>query len=110
MPKENPHFEEPEVPLSGVLAEFRTALRSEIEAASRNERSLAVGLLNGRRIGRLGSHFHYNFDLESGLNVPDDCPADLYVPGRSALEAKIIHVEGMAVTISLDIDIGDVVT
>jgi hypothetical protein len=43
-----------EVALSGVLAEFRTALREEMEAAKRSAASSGVRLLDGRRVGRVG--------------------------------------------------------
>ena len=43
-----------EVPLAGRLAEFRTALKEEIEAARRNESSSAIPLINGRRVAQIG--------------------------------------------------------
>jgi len=95
--------------LTGVLEEFRTALRNEIEAARRHESSSAVFLINGRRIAQVGSNYQYVFDVENLLNLPGDAPGDLYVPGRSPLDVIIISVDGMAITLSAPEDLGPVV-
>jgi len=49
--------EREEVALSSVRAEFRTALRQEIDAARRSASSNAVGLVNGRRMAQIGGGF-----------------------------------------------------
>jgi len=101
------HFNRDEVPLTGMLAEFRTALREEIEAARRREASSAVSLVNGRRIAQIGKQYQYLFDVESMLNLPSgETPGDLYVKGRAPLEVMIISVDGMAVTLSVPEDLG----
>ena len=92
--------------LTGVLEEFRTALRIEIEAARRHESSSAVSLINGRRIAQVGSNYQYVFDVENVLNLPGDAPGDLYVPGRHRLDVIIISVDGMAITLSVPEDLG----
>ena len=61
-----------EVPLGGILAKFRTALRAEIGAARRHESGSAIPLANGRRIAQLGSRYQYVFDIE---NVTALCKA-----------------------------------
>lgn len=96
-----------EVPLSGVLAEFRTALREEIEAARRAASSAAVALVNGRRVGERALGHQYLFLAESTLNLPDGAPGDLIVPDRPPLEATVISIDGMAITLSLSEDVGD---
>src|SRR4051812_32284606 len=96
-----------EIPLSGELAEFRTALREEIEAARRAASSSAVPLVNGRRIGQGAFGHQYLFIAESALNVPDGAPGDLIVPDQLPLEAIVISVDGMAITLSLSEDAGD---
>jgi hypothetical protein len=101
--------DEAEVPLLGVRAEFRTALRQEIDAARRNATSSAVALVNGRRIAQVGDAFQYVFDLETALNVPGDAPGDLIVPGGPPVDVVIISVEGMALTLSVAVDLGDFV-
>src|SRR5579859_7229908 len=95
-----------EVPLAGVRAEFRTALRQEIDAARRNASSGAVPLVNGRKIAQVGGGYQYIFDVENALNVPGDAPGDLLVPGRQPVEVIIISVEGLAITLGVPIDIG----
>ena len=76
-----PSWDQQEIPLSGRLGEFRTALREEIEAARRNESSSAIGLINGRRIAQIGGSYQYAFDVENLLNLPGDAPGDLYLQG-----------------------------
>ena len=90
-----------EVELHGVRAEFRTALREELEASRRASASGAVQLVNGRRIAQVGGSFQYLFLVESALNVPDDSPGDLYVQGGKPVETTIISVDGLAVTLSV---------
>ena len=96
-----------EVPLPGVLAEFRTALRQELEAARRAASSGAVPLVNGRRVGERGLGHQYLFLAESTLNLPDGAPGDLIVADRPPLEATVISIDGMAITLSLSEDVGD---
>jgi hypothetical protein len=102
-------LEEQEIPLPPLLDEFRTALREEIEAARKNASSSAVPLSNGRRIAKVGGGFQYLFVIDNVLNVPDDTPGDLIVPGKSRVEATIISVDGLAITISVTEDLGEFV-
>ena len=51
MPQSNHNIDSDEVVLTGVLDEFRTALREEVQAARAYEASNAVELRNGKRIG-----------------------------------------------------------
>lgn len=98
-----------EIPLSGRLAEFRTALKEEIEAARRNEASSAIPLINGRRIAQIGGSYQYAFDVENVLNLPGDAPGDLHVPGRPSQEVMVVSVDGMTITLSLAQDLGSFV-
>jgi hypothetical protein len=95
-----------EVELRGVRAEFRSALREEFEAARRASASGAIQLVNGRRIAQVGGAYQYLFLVESALNAPDDSPGDLYVPGAKPVETTIISVDGLAVTLSVPLDLG----
>ncbi|HMN99825.1 MAG TPA: AAA domain-containing protein [Miltoncostaeaceae bacterium] len=98
----------PEVELVGRRAEFREALREEIEAASRASSSSAVGLREGRRIAQIGAMHQYLFQVESALQLPDDTPADLIV-GDRRYEAIVVSVSGLAVTLSIPQDLGQFV-
>jgi len=98
-----------EAHLSGVLWEFREALRREIEAARRHESSSGTALANGRRIAQIGGAYQYVFDLENALNLPGDAPGDLYIPGHSPLPVIVISVDGMAMTLSVTQDLGSFV-
>ena len=95
-----------EVELRGVRAEFRSALQQELEAARRASASGAIQLVNGRRIAQVGGAYQYLFLVESALNAPDDSPGDLYVPGAKPVETTIISVDGLAVTLSVPLDLG----
>jgi len=82
-------------------------LREEIEAARRASSSAAIELISGRRIGERGAGVQYVFLVESPLNLPDDSPADLLVPGQhGTVEATIVSVEGLSVVISVPLDLG----
>lgn len=110
MSKELSEHDDNKVPLTGILAEFRTALSDEIDAARRNESSSAVSLINGRRIAQIGGNFQYTFEIENVLSLPGDTPADLYVPNFPRQEVSVVAISGMAITISLPIDLGPVVS
>jgi hypothetical protein len=96
-----------EVTLSGAAAEFRTALREEIEAARRSAASSAVQLVNGRLLAPLGGSFQYQFTLESALQLPEDSPGDLHVPQHPPLDATVVAVKGTLVTISIPESLGE---
>jgi hypothetical protein len=100
-----------EVELSGVLKEFRYALREEIEAARRSAVASGVHLLDGRRISASAGSRQYVFRVESALNLPDDSPGDLLVPGCAGrpLETTIVAIDGLAITVSVPEDLGDYV-
>jgi AAA domain/PLD-like domain len=102
---------EQEVALTGVLEEFRTALREEIDASRRSAAASGIHLLDGRRLGQAAGSTQYAFRVESALNLPDDSPGDLHVPGRPGrpLETTIVAVEGLQVTLSVAEDLGDYV-
>jgi len=99
--------DEDERVLPGLLEEFRIALRDEIEAARRSAASGAVPLINGRRIAQVGGAHQYAFSAESALQLPEDSPGDLRVPGHPPVEATVVSVEGMSLTISVPTSFGD---
>ncbi|HEY6167407.1 MAG TPA: AAA domain-containing protein [Verrucomicrobiae bacterium] len=93
-----------------MLAEFRTALEEEIDAAKRNLASSAVSLTNGRRIARVGKAFQYTFDIESALALPADAPGDLVVPGKEqSYPITILSVEDLRLSLSIETDLGPAV-
>jgi AAA domain len=98
---------ETEVPLSGVRAEFRTALRAEIEASEGAAATSAIPLVDGRKIGRLADAFQYVFGAEAAITAPGDCPGELSIGGRPPVEAVVIAVEGFDLTLSVAQDLGE---
>ena len=109
MASESQRINHDEVPLTGLLAEFRTALREEIRAAAHSASSDAVQLVNGRRIAQVGAAHQYVFNVDNALNLPADTPGDLHVPGRPPMPITIISVEGLAITLSVPEDLGQFV-
>lgn len=105
MPKEA-KIDEDSVALTGILSEFRTALRHEIDAATANASSSSIELINGRKIAQIGGAYQYIFDVENALNLPGDTPGDLYVPGRSPTEVVVVSIEGMSIKLSIPEDLG----
>ena len=95
-----------EVPLSGVLAEFRIALREEIAAASHEARASAVALVNGHRLAQVAGGWQYKFQIESPLNMPGDTPGDLQLPNRAPIEVTVISVEALTIVLSVPEDLG----
>ncbi|MCD6218598.1 AAA family ATPase, partial [bacterium] len=98
-----------EVKLTGKLAEFRIALQEEIEASKRSSANAAIRIINGRRIAQIGGNYQYVFNIENALNTPGDTPGDLKVSGHQPLEIIIVSIEGMKITISVPIDLGEYV-
>jgi len=95
-----------EVPLSGVLAEFRDALRAEVDAARRAVQGSAVQLVHGQLLGRVADAHQYVFRLENPqLALPDDMPGDLYV-GKERYDATVVSLAGGTITISVPQDLG----
>jgi hypothetical protein len=102
----NENYNSSETLLPPMLAEFRDALKDEIEVAKRNSSSGAIPLSNGSRIGQQGSLFHYSFSVDSVLNAPDDAPGDLIVPGKAPMEVTKISGEGLRLVIGVAYDLG----
>ena len=88
-----------------TLEAFRTALHEEMDTARKGAGSSAVTLLNGKRINA-GARVLYLFRLESPLDAMDDAPADLAV-GDRRVAAIIVSLDGLAVTLSVEEDLGD---
>jgi len=99
------HLEE-QVPLTGVLAEFRTALLQEIEYVRRHGSQEALPLANGRRIAKIGAGYQYVFSVEGPVNLPGDTPGDLVLADRPPLPATVVSIEGLTITISVPDDLG----
>lgn len=101
--------QEKRIKLPELLGEFREALESEIEAIKKKSSSSAIPLVNGKRITDLGNQYQYVFILDSILDTPDGSPAELIVPGKPSIEAIIVTVEELRITLSVGTDLGDFV-
>ena len=82
-------------PPEDILSEFITALQEEIAAVRRNGSAASVRLKNGRFITRIGSRFHYTFQMETPLGPFWDAPADLYIPGHPSLDITLLSTSGL---------------
>ena len=98
---------EAEIPLSGVSAEFCTALRAEIEAARGAAATAAIPLVDGRKMGRLADAFQYVFGAEAAMNASSDSPGELSIGGVPPVGAVVVAVEGLDLTLSVSEDLGD---
>jgi hypothetical protein len=96
-----------EIPLSGVRAEFRAALRAEIEAAKGAVATSVIPLETGRKMGRLADAFQYVFSATSAISVPSDSPGELMIEELPPLRAVVVSVEGLDVTVSVSRELGD---
>lgn len=101
-----PRPQPPTVPLSGELAEFRDALLAEVDAAKKASASNAVRLSSGRLLARLASGFQYQFSVETVLDLPGDTPGELKVPNLDPIRVTIISIEGLTITLSVEVDLG----
>jgi AAA domain len=97
---------EEEAPLPEVLAEFRIALREEMETAKKSSAATAVPLTNGRRIAQVGARLYYLFTMESALNLAGDTPGGLCLPDRPPVEVDVVEIKGVTITLSSPIDLG----
>lgn len=95
--------------LPELLEEFREALEDEIKAAKRKSSSSAVPLTNGKRIAINVGQYQYLFTIDSMLNAPEGSPCELIMPGKPPMQATIISVEDLRITLSLNTDLGDFV-
>jgi hypothetical protein len=96
-----------EIPLSGVRAEFRAALRAEIEAAKGAVATSVIPLEAGRKVGRLADAFQYVFSATSAIGVPSDSPGELMIDELPPLGAVVVSVEGLDVTVSVSRELGE---
>jgi hypothetical protein len=109
MAQEQRYPEQERVPLTGRLAEFRTALEAEIDAARRDLSNRSVSLADGKRIAATGAMFQYVFRIENALNLPGDAPGDLIVAEKAPIPVSVVSVEGLTITLSTQQDIGQFV-
>ena len=95
--------------LPELLEEFREALEDEIKAAKKISSSSDVPLANGKRIAINAGQYQYLFTIDSMLNAPEGSPCELIMPGKPPMQATIVSVEDLRVTLSLNTDLGDFV-
>ncbi len=107
MKRKDPDIKKAELP--SMLNEFRIALESEIEAAKKNAAMGKIQIINGHRIYQIAQRYQYIFDIENALNVPNDSPADLIIENRDPIEAYIVSVDGLKITLSVPEDIGNLI-
>lgn len=105
MPLTDPEPPDQEFQLTGVLAEFRSALYAEIKAAQRQASSNAIPLSNGERIGKVGHILQYRFTVDSFLNLPGDMPGDLIIPGIAPIPITLVGIDGLNVVLSVEVNL-----
>ncbi|WP_373498316.1 AAA domain-containing protein [Desulfococcus sp.] len=90
-----------------ILSEYQSALQEEIRAVRRNGLLASLRLKNGRFIDRIGSRFHYAFEMEAAPDLFWDGPADLVIPDQPSMVITLVSTSGLTLTASLPEHKGD---
>jgi len=91
----------------GVRAEFRTALHAEIAAREQRGATSTTVLEDGRKLGRIADALEYAFTASSPIHIASDYPGELLIEGRVPLEAEVLSVDGLDVTVSVAHELGE---
>lgn len=86
------------VELTGILAEFRTALEDEINQIKKNGQTSTL-LYSGREIKSHGSDRWYRFNVEYAPALPADTPCKLTV-GRDQFDVTVVSFEESSIILS----------
>lgn len=100
------------VPAPALLPQvqaFIAALESELTAARRVAASNSIALKGGKLSRTAAGQFVYVFSLESVLFLASDSPADLLIPGKEPINATIVAVEGLSLTLAVGEKLGEFV-
>ena len=88
---DNHKRQDEEVLLTGMLAEFREALRDEIKKIEKSGQSSTL-LRGGRRIESNGSDFWYRFQVDYLPSVPSDAPCNL-IAGKNKYNVTVVSFD-----------------
>ncbi|HLA82640.1 MAG TPA: AAA domain-containing protein, partial [Thermoleophilia bacterium] len=90
---------------NALEAELRGALEEEIAHLQRTQSERTVAATGGSRSGAAGPWVLYTFLLERDFLVPDATPVMAQI-GNERLNAQIIAIQGMEITLALQQDLG----
>lgn len=89
---------EKEVELTGILEEFRQALREEIDQIKKDGQSSTL-LYGGREVKHNQDNYWYEFSVEYAPSIPADTPCRLIL-GKEYFEVDVIGFEGNTITLA----------
>ena len=99
------NYSNQEITLTGRLAEFRDALRHEIEAI-KNTALSSIVITNGHKLELTGTYFVYRFNVEYFGTIPADTPCSILISNKR-YDATVINYEELSITLSCKNDLGD---
>jgi len=76
--------------LNGILSEFEKALEDEISAIKTRGGDKLIALKDGKLVGEIAGEGVYQFNLERGIPVADETPAQIEIGGKN-YKASIIR-------------------
>lgn len=99
--------QEDEVQLTGMLAEFREALRDEIKKIEKSGQSSTL-LRGGRRVESNGSDFWYRFQVDYLPSVPSDAPCNLVV-GKNQYNVTVVSFDESEIILASTVELPDAI-
>lgn len=99
--------QEEEVLLTGVLAEFREALRDEIKKIEKSGHSSTL-LRGGRRVESNGGDFWYRFQVDYLPSIPSDVPCNLIV-GKNKYNVTVVSFDESEIILASSVELPDAI-
>lgn len=104
---DNHKRQDEEVLLTGMLAEFREALRDEIKKIEKSGQSSTL-LRGGRRIESNGSDFWYRFQVDYLPSVPSDAPCNL-IAGKNKYNVTVVSFDESEIILASSVELPDAI-
>ncbi len=98
---------EDEVMLTGMLADFRDALRDEIKTIEKSGQSSTL-LRGGRQVESNGSDFWYKFQVDYLPSVPSDAPCNLIV-GKNQYNVTVVSFDQSEIILASAVELPDAI-
>ena len=102
---EEPKKAQEEFLLTGILNEFRVALRDEITIIKKSGYSSTI-LKNGKRIDGFNGFFWYCFQVDYLPTIPADTPCNLFI-GGSQYNVTVVRFDESEITVASSIVLPD---
>ncbi len=103
MKESSKDLKEKEVELTGILKEFRDALKTEIEIIKKCGQS-SILLKNGHRINYDKSNYWYEFKIDYLPTMPEDTPCNLII-GNETYKVTVVSFDDTQIIVSSDVEL-----